>query len=135
MQAQTVRRKTWRRYVDDVVAALHRALQADYVVLGGDWNQCPPYFRFDTFMPGNTQGYQQGNVPDDMFPEDWRFAFDPTIPTNRKCRDPYEAGKTFVTLIDFFLVSPNVQIRSVKCLDQKFRNSDHQPVWMEVALQ
>ncbi|HQY59271.1 MAG: hypothetical protein WBB60_15640 [Nitrospira sp.] len=35
MQAQTVRRKTWRRYVDDVVAALHRALQADYVVLGG----------------------------------------------------------------------------------------------------
>lgn len=28
-------KKKWRRYVDDVVAALHRALQADYVVLGG----------------------------------------------------------------------------------------------------
>jgi len=28
-------KKKWRRYVDDVVAALRRALQADYVVLGG----------------------------------------------------------------------------------------------------
>ncbi|MGE3151370.1 MAG: ROK family protein [Nitrospiraceae bacterium] len=28
-------KKKWRRYVDDVVAALHEALQADYVVLGG----------------------------------------------------------------------------------------------------
>jgi predicted NBD/HSP70 family sugar kinase len=28
-------KKKWRRYVDDVVAALHQALQADYVVLGG----------------------------------------------------------------------------------------------------
>jgi len=108
--------------------------KGNYVVLGGDWNQCPPFFRFDSFMPGKTQGYQQGNVPADMFPDDWRYAFDPTVPTNRKCRDPYMAGKTFVTLIDYFLVSPNVQIREVKCLDQKFRHSDHQPVWMEVVL-
>lgn len=28
-------KKKWRRYVDDVVATLRRALQADYVVLGG----------------------------------------------------------------------------------------------------
>ena len=28
-------KRKWRRNVDDVVAALHRALQADYVVLGG----------------------------------------------------------------------------------------------------
>jgi len=114
--------------------AISEYRKGNYVVLGGDWNQCPPFFRFDNFMPDNTQGYQQGNVPADMFPEDWRYAFDPTVPTNRKCRDPYMAGKTFVTLIDYFLVSPNVQIRSVKCLDQKFRHSDHQPVWMEVAL-
>ena len=28
-------KKKWRQYVQDVVAALHDALQADYVVLGG----------------------------------------------------------------------------------------------------
>ncbi len=109
--------------------------KGNYVVIGGDWNQCPPFFRFDHFMPGNTQGYLQGNIPDDFFPEDWHFAYDPSNPTNRKCRDPYQKGKTFETLIDFFLVSPNVRIRSVKGIPQNFQFSDHQPVWMEVQLQ
>ncbi|MEQ1745717.1 MAG: endonuclease/exonuclease/phosphatase family protein [Saprospiraceae bacterium] len=120
------------KYLRDHAVAEY--LRGNYVVLGGDWNQCPPNFRFDTFMPGNTQGYHQGNVPVDLFPEDWRFAYDPSVPTNRKCRDPYMRGKTFVTLIDYFLVSPNVQVRAVKCVDQQFQFSDHQPVRMEVAL-
>ncbi|MFN0013938.1 MAG: endonuclease/exonuclease/phosphatase family protein [Saprospiraceae bacterium] len=119
-------------FLRDLAVAEYK--QGNYVVLGGDWNQCPPNFRFDSFMPGNTQGYLQGNVPSDMFPDDWRFAYDPTVPTNRKCRDPYVRGKTFVTLIDYFLVSPNIQVKAVKCLDQQFQFSDHQPVWMEVVL-
>ncbi|MCB0530238.1 MAG: endonuclease/exonuclease/phosphatase family protein, partial [Saprospiraceae bacterium] len=48
--------------------------KGNYVILGGDWNQCPPYFKFDAFMPGKTQGYQQGNIPPDFFPEGWTFA-------------------------------------------------------------
>lgn len=114
--------------------ALREFEKGNYVVLGGDWNQCPPFFRFDTFMPGNTQGFVQGNVPAEFFPEDWNFAYDPTIPTNRKARDPYRKGETFVTLIDFFLVSPNVQIRSVRAVGQEFQYSDHQPVRMEISL-
>lgn len=119
-------------FIRDLAVAEYK--KGNYVVLGGDWNQCPPFFRFDAFSPGFTQGYRQGNVPADMFPDDWRFAYDPTVPTNRKCRDPYLEGKTFVTLIDYFLVSPNVQVREIRGLDQKFQFSDHQPVWMEIAL-
>jgi len=114
--------------------ALAEYAKGNYVVLGGDWNQCPPHFRFDAFMPGKAQGFVQGNIPPDFFPEDWIFAYDPTLPTNRKTRDPYEKGKTFETLIDFFLVSPNVQVKSVKGVNQEFRFSDHQPVWLEVEL-
>lgn len=108
--------------------------KGNYVVVGGDWNQCPPYFRFDGFMPGNTQGYTQINIEPDFLPEGWKWVYDPTTPTNRKIRTPYVAGESFVTLIDFFLISPNVRARSVRCLDQQFRFSDHQPVWMEVEL-
>ncbi|MBV6441438.1 MAG: hypothetical protein EPGJADBJ_03123 [Saprospiraceae bacterium] len=115
--------------------ALAEYAKGNYVVLGGDWNQCPPHFRFDSFMPGNTQGYVQGNIPPGFFPDDWIFAYDPTVPTNRKTRDPYVKGKTFETLIDFFLVSPNVRVKSVKGIHQGFQFSDHQPVWMEVELQ
>jgi len=114
--------------------ALAEFAKGNYVVIGGDWNQCPPYFRFDQFMPGRTQGYVQGNVPGDFFPDDWRFAYDPTVPSNRKCRDTYKKGETFETLIDFFLVSPNVQVKTVKGIGQGFQFSDHQPVWMEIMM-
>jgi endonuclease/exonuclease/phosphatase family metal-dependent hydrolase len=104
-----------------------------YVVLGGDWNQCPPNFRFDQFISAEG-GYEQGNVPLDFFPEDWTFAYDPTTPTNRKLRDPYEKGKTFETLIDYFVVSPNVQVQRVSGVAQGFAFSDHQPVRLEIRL-
>lgn len=114
--------------------ALAEYAKGNYVILGGDWNQCPPNFRFDTFMPGKTQGYDQGNIPLDFFPEGWTYAYDPTVPSNRKARDPYRKGETFETLIDFFLVSPNVQVSAVKGVDQGFQFSDHQPVWLKVTL-
>jgi len=114
--------------------ALAEYAKGNFVVVGGDWNQCPPFFRFDSFLPGKTQGYQQGNIPPDFFPADWRFAYDPSLPTNRKARDPYVKGETFETLIDFFLVSPNIQVRAVKGITQAFQFSDHQPVWMEIQL-
>lgn len=105
-----------------------------YVVVGGDWNQVPPFFRFDGYMPGRTQGYTQINISPEYLPSDWQWAYDPRVPTNRKTKTPYRPGETFITLIDFFLVSPNVQIRQVKGIDQKFRYSDHQPVYLEVEL-
>ncbi len=114
--------------------ALAEYAKGNFVIVGGDWNQCPPFFRFDAFMPGKTQGYQQGNIPPDFFPPDWRFAYDPALSTNRKARDPYVKGQTFETLIDFFLVSPNVQVQAVKSIAQGYQFSDHQPVWMEVKL-
>jgi endonuclease/exonuclease/phosphatase family metal-dependent hydrolase len=108
--------------------------KGNYVLIGGDWNQCPPHFRFDTFMPARTQGYEQGNVPADFFPEDWVFAYDPGLSTNRKLRDPYIKGETFETLIDFFLVSPNLKVLSIKGQDQSYRFSDHQPVILDIRM-
>ncbi len=114
--------------------ALKEYEKGNYVVLGGDWNQCPPNFRFDSFMPGNTQGYLQGNIPTGFFPDDWVYAYDPSTPTNRKSRDPYRKGETFETLIDFFLVSPNIRVITVKGIPQGFMFSDHQPVWLEIEI-
>jgi endonuclease/exonuclease/phosphatase family metal-dependent hydrolase len=68
-------------------------------------------------------------------PEGWRWAYDPAVPTNRSIDAPYEKGRTPVSLIDFYLVSPNVRVVQVKALDQGFRSSDHQPVWMEVRFE
>ncbi len=109
--------------------------KGNYVVVGGDWNQVPPNFAFDRFMPGNTGGYSQISIEADAMPADWTWVYDPTTPTNRKSRDIYTANKTFETLIDFFLISPNIKVNAVKGLPQGFRISDHQPVYMEIELE
>ena len=108
--------------------------KGNYVVVGGDWNQCPPDFKFDTFMPENTDSYYQSNIQKDYLPNDWQWVYDPKIPTNRKTASPYVKGQSFVTLIDFFLISPNLKVKSVQGHDLGFDFSDHQPVRMEVEL-
>lgn len=106
-----------------------------YVVVGGDWNQCPPFFKFNSFSPdGDSDGYSQINIAADFLPEDWQWVYDPRVPTNRKTKSVYVPNKTFVTIIDFFLISPNIRVHTVKGINQNFQYSDHQPVWMEVEL-
>ena len=120
------------QYVKDLAKAEYE--KGNYVVLGGDWNMCPPYFKFDGFMKNGVKGKKQYNIPDDLFSEGWSWIYDPTEPTNRKTTEKYVAGKTFVTIIDFYLLSPNLKALQVKTIDQAFEFSDHQPVRMELLL-
>jgi endonuclease/exonuclease/phosphatase family metal-dependent hydrolase len=109
--------------------------KGNYVIAGGDWNTGPPFFPVDRFIKGKTPSdYTTQGIDSAFLPEDWRWIYDPTLPSNRANSQAYVKGETFVTLLDFFLVSPNVQVTSVKCIDQQFRDSDHQPVWMEAKL-
>jgi endonuclease/exonuclease/phosphatase family metal-dependent hydrolase len=107
----------------------------NYVIVGADWNQCPPHFPFDSFSPGRTQGYHQYNIDAEFLPADWQWLYDPTVPSNRKLRTPFDPEESFQTVIDFFLLSPNLRAHKVKTIDQRFRLSDHQPVWIEVEFQ
>ena len=108
--------------------------KGNYVIVGGDWNQCPPNFDYQKFMKDEANGYVQTNIPADYLPADWTYAYDANTPTNRKLADTYVPGKTFVTLIDFFVLSPNVELIQVKGVDNGFSYSDHQPVSMSIRL-
>jgi endonuclease/exonuclease/phosphatase family metal-dependent hydrolase len=109
--------------------------KGNYVIAGGDWNALPPFLKYDFFMPGKgPSGHHTQNMDPQLMPEDWHWIYDPSKPTNRSLRTPYLPYKSFVQLIDYFLVSPNLQVRQVKGLKQDFRYSDHEAVWMEVEL-
>lgn len=108
--------------------------KGNYVVVGGDWNQCPPEFNYQHFGKDEDGSYVQLQIPSDFMPG-WTWAYDATTPTNRKLATAYETGKTFVTLIDFFLVSPNLKVLEVKGVPTDFQYSDHQAVKMRVQLQ
>ena len=43
------------------------------------------------------------------------------IPSVRGMDQPYTKGKTFVTLVDGFILSPNVQAKSLHITDTQFQ--------------
>ncbi len=108
--------------------------KGNYVVIGADWNQCPPNFDYKHFIPNSKTEYTQTNIDEDYLPKDWKWVYDSSIPSNRKTDEPYKKGHTFVTLIDFFLISPNIELIDVKTEDLNFAFSDHQPVKMTIKL-
>ena len=70
-------------------------------------------------------------------PKGWQWVYDKTEPTNRKLYQVLSSKAyedTYKTLIDFYLVSPNIEVLDVKTKDLKFASSDHQPVHLRFTL-
>lgn len=106
--------------------------KGNYIVAGGDWNQTPPNWNKYTFVKAGDD-YVAENISEDFLPG-WQWAFDPSVPTNRNVNTPYRPETTSGTIIDFYLVSPNLKIEQIKTHDLQFAFSDHQPVSLKVRI-
>jgi exonuclease III len=106
--------------------------KGNYIIAGGDWNQAPPDFKPE-FIDRKINTSQMV-LERDYLPAEWTWAYDNNTPTNRTVVAPYNPDVTATTVIDFFLLSPNVESISVKCIDLKFENSDHNPVIIRAKL-
>jgi endonuclease/exonuclease/phosphatase family metal-dependent hydrolase len=102
------------------------------LILGGDWNQTPPDFK--PAYSSSLIRTEQIALPSGYLPEGWQWIYDNTAPTNRTIKTAYDPATTTTTVIDFFLISPNVKAVSVKCINLGFENSDHNPVIVKVRL-
>lgn len=107
--------------------------KGNYVIVGGDWNQTPygfapelPSHQFDTV----NLTYVEKDYPG---PE-WTWAYDPELPTNRRVTAPYDPSTTLTTVIDYYLLSPNVELALVETIDVGFQYSDHQPIRLRATL-
>jgi endonuclease/exonuclease/phosphatase family metal-dependent hydrolase len=105
--------------------------KGNYIIAGGDWNQTPPGLvpLFKNYSDTLTVG-----IKPDFMPTGWHWAYDAGVATNRCIDQAYNPQLTPVTLIDFFLVSPNIQVNEVKAVDKGFSSSDHNPVFLSVQL-
>jgi len=124
-------RKKQMAYLKDFL--LDEYNRGNYIVVGGDWNQSPygllpelPGHRFDT----ENLAYIEEGYP----ASDWKWAYDPGIPTNRRVAVPYDRDSSLTTIIDFYLLSPNIRVEEVQAMDLDFRYSDHQPVTLQISL-
>jgi endonuclease/exonuclease/phosphatase family metal-dependent hydrolase len=108
--------------------ALNDYEKGNYVIVGGDWNQLPPNFAPDKF--GNayeTKAFKPLSIDSGFMPTGWQWAYDPTLPTNRYLDRPYSKSCRTI-ILDFFLLSPNIQVSDLSTINLNFRYSDHNPV-------
>ena len=110
--------------------------KGNYVIAGGDFNQIFPG-GLDKYPNTHTENWEPGQISDDIMPEGWTLAYDLETPSCRLLNQPYDASDTENTqyyVIDGFILSPNVELVSVKTLDEGFEYSDHNPVKLQVKL-
>jgi endonuclease/exonuclease/phosphatase family metal-dependent hydrolase len=109
--------------------------KGNYIIVGGDWNQCPPDFNPDKFRKVKGDHYFPYNIKPDFMAQGWEWIYDENVPTNRKVTEAYKRDETFTTIIDFYLVSPNINIETVQGVDLDFKYADHQPVYIEFGFE
>ena len=107
----------------------------NYVLIGGDFNQSPPgvdVLKFSTNLPS---GYTRASLDLNVLPKNFKLGVDTTQPTNRSLNKVYASDKTvYKSIIDFFLLSPNLEIIKIETLKQDFKNSDHEPVLIKFCI-
>ncbi|MDR1046435.1 MAG: endonuclease/exonuclease/phosphatase family protein, partial [Treponema sp.] len=110
--------------------------KGNYCIAGGDFNQSFPGVDMERFPIRDKDYFVPGLLSQGLLKSGWSFASDTETPSCRLLNKPYsgKAEDTQYYFIDGFILSPNIILRSVKTLDLEFRNSDHNPVELEVGL-
>ena len=122
-------------YLKDLAESLYKA--GHWVIAGGDWNSIFPGVEKDLFTPYTTGEeflFWIQYTKDDLIGKDWQWVFDKSHPTVRTLEKPYKRNENYTTIIDGFLVSPNVDVLGVNTKDLHFEMSDHNPVIAEFKL-
>ncbi|HEB30381.1 MAG TPA: hypothetical protein ENI15_05835 [Spirochaetes bacterium] len=105
----------------------------NYVICGGDWNLVLdgamfPYTTEEKYL------FWVYNLPPWFPPAGWKKAADPSAPTVRSLERPYIKNENYTTIIDGFVMSPNVELIGVKTINREFSSSDHNPVQVKIKL-
>ena len=72
------------------------------------------------------------DLPAEQIPTGWQIAADPRTPSVRTVHQAYAAGENYTTVIDGFLLSPDLSPTVVATRDLQFEYTDHHPVVLEV---
>lgn len=115
-------RKQQANYLIDFLDSLYNE-DLNYIVVGGDWNHLLQKDLYTDDMP-----QWVSLLPDNIYQNKYRLVFDSSVNSVRSLEKAYKKGKNFETVIDGFLVSPNIETMSVKTVNYEFKHSDHNPV-------
>ncbi|WP_125605953.1 endonuclease/exonuclease/phosphatase family protein [Lapidilactobacillus bayanensis] len=110
----------------------------DYVIIGGDYNHRLLKNSAQIFNSQKSGLTWTHLFPFSELPQGFTV---PTaglaaaaVPSVRGMDQPYKKGRTFITLVDGFILSPNVSAQSVHIADTQFQYSDHNPAVLKFKL-
>lgn len=98
----------------------------NYVIIGGDWNHLMSqeiYSRIKGEVPSWI-----AVLPEELKETQYKIVYDDSVNSVRSADKSYVEGENFETIIDGFLISPNIEVESIKIHDLDFKYSDHHPV-------
>ena len=108
--------------------------KGNYVIAGWDFNQT---FKNVDLSKYPNNGDWDCPVMDNTAYPDFQFKMDETVPTCRSLKTPlvgYDKATFQYYMIDGFIVSNNVTVNEIHTLDLGFKNTDHNPVSMNIKL-
>lgn len=108
--------------------------KGNYLIVGGDWNHLIPGTDPSLFKTTEAWPEWLQKIPEDFKPDGFQWVADEAVPTTRTDATSYVVDENFTAVIDGFLVSPNVEMKSVKGYPLEFKYTDHNPVKMEFKL-
>ncbi len=112
------------------------AKKGNYVIAGGDFNQTFSNVDADMYSMGEGN-WQPGRIDAEDFGSEWKLLMDNSEPTCRGLDQVLE-GKDLDTfhyaMLDGFIVSKNVNVNKIQTINLKFKNTDHNPVTLNVTL-
>ena len=112
------------------------AANGNYVIAGGDFNQTFSNTDISSY-PLQEGVWTPGHIDTAEFNDGWQCLMDPEVPTCRSLDRPYagaDKDSFQYYVIDGFIVSSNIEVKSVETQDLGFVNTDHNPVLMECVL-
>lgn len=108
--------------------------QGNYVMAGGNWGITPLTATDAAFAIPDTTFFNNDNTSlSEILPDGWKLCFDPNHPTTRNMKTPYQQNTTPVSITDFFIVSPNVNVIETQTIPLNFKDSPHNPVMMKFS--
>lgn len=127
-------------YLKNLILELYA--QGHWVIAGGDWNAVFPGLlevfeqKYKNDADAKWQKWQDWNsiIEEDFIDKNWHWVYDKNVDSLRDLNAAYKKGETLTTNVDGFLVSPNIDIKSVQTPNLEFKNSDHQPVFTQLEL-
>jgi len=101
----------------------------NYIIVGGDFNLLLDKSAYSDNMPSWV-----GTLPKELYDSEFRVIFDKKVNTVRSEDQPYVKGRNFETIIDGFIISPNITVSKIEAHDLGFKNTDHNPVTLSFRL-